>query len=122
RRAQPFEDPVLAPQHELDREPGEGSVRTAVADEPREQRLRRRYAVDPPGVHGAEKDVEQKRKQEDEERRLPAPPEDELLRSKLGADPRRRRSPPGGAVCFRAHASPSASSASSSACSAVSGR
>ena len=83
RRAKALEDPFFAPQHELDREPGERRVRTPVADQSREQCLRRRHAVDLPVVDGAEQDEEQQRKEEDEERRFLATPEDELLRTQL---------------------------------------
>ena len=83
RRAKPFEDAVLAPQHELDREPGERGVRTAVAGQAREERPRRGLAVDRPAVDGAEQHEEQERKEEDEERSFLAPPEDELLRAEL---------------------------------------
>src|SRR5439155_18754330 len=91
--AQALEDPVLAPDHELNREPGEGGVRAAVSDEPREQRLGRRDAVDLPRVDRAEQQVEQQREEEDEEGRLPAAPEDELLRAELVGKQRARRPP-----------------------------
>src|SRR4029077_18654626 len=78
-----LEDPALAAEHELDREPGEGGVRAAVADEPGEQRLGRRHAVDLSRVDGAEQHEQQQREEEDEERRLSAAPEDELFRTEL---------------------------------------
>src|SRR6266446_293656 len=82
-RAQPLQDPELAPPDELDREARERGVRAAVAEQARQQCLRRGDAVDLPAVDGTEQHEEEQREEKDEERRFLAAPEDELLISEL---------------------------------------
>src|SRR5579859_1498715 len=111
-RTEPLEDPVLPPDDELDRKSRERGVRAAVADQSGEERLRRRHAVDLPGVDRGEQDVQQQREEEDEERRLAAPPEDELLGAELVHEEPPGRAAPRYADRLGAHGSTSAASAS----------
>jgi hypothetical protein len=83
RRAEPFQDAALAAQHERDRQTAEGRVRTAVADDPDEQPVGRRDAVDRPVVDRAEQQEQHRREDEDEHGRLAVPPEDQLLQPQL---------------------------------------
>ena len=81
RRAKPLQDPVLAPDHERDREAAERGVRHRVADQAGDELahvLRVALAED-----GGEQHEEERREEEDEDRRLPAAPEDQLLGPQL---------------------------------------
>ena len=78
-RAQPFQDPVLASDHERDRHACEARVGGAVADHPDEQDIAGGIAVDLAVVERPEQDEEHHREDEDEDRRLAIAPEDQLL-------------------------------------------
>ena len=75
-RSEPLQDAGLAPDHDHDREPGEGDRDRAVADHPGLQERGRAdvaLALDPVvAVHRGEQQEEDHRQQEREERELPA--------------------------------------------------
>ena len=81
--AQALEQAALATNDKHDREPGEGGVRRAVAEQPGEKDVHRRAALDRVVVDRAQQGVQEEREDEDEDGRLPASPEDPLLEAQL---------------------------------------